>query len=188
MTTTTNCADCDCKGIEIERPGELPKGHEGEEGLCASKWSMRELVCDDCEDLRDAAHAVRDARDLDHLLAAVRNRSELLRNEGDPDALPASQQVDFTDLPTFGGEEPNSIDGVWSWDATRLLVGTHVGQPGEAGAMQIVPRTVECAYCAADVAPRDPAQMDEDDWEKEAEAHEPDCEWIATRAHTRDAK
>jgi len=29
-----------------------------------------------------------------------------------------------TDLPTFGGDEPDDTAGVWSWDAERLLVGT----------------------------------------------------------------
>jgi len=29
----------------------------------------------------------------------------------------------MTDLPTYGGEEPESTEGVWSWDATRLLIG-----------------------------------------------------------------
>lgn len=32
--------------------------------------------------------------------------------------------IDWTSLPTFGGEEPRSTREVWSWDATRLLVGT----------------------------------------------------------------
>lgn len=31
---------------------------------------------------------------------------------------------DMTSLPTYGGAEPASTSGVWSWDATRLLVGT----------------------------------------------------------------
>jgi hypothetical protein len=30
---------------------------------------------------------------------------------------------EWTRLPTFGGEEPESTNGVWSWDADRLLVG-----------------------------------------------------------------
>lgn len=30
----------------------------------------------------------------------------------------------MTELPTFGGEEPQDTDRVWSWDETRLLVGT----------------------------------------------------------------
>ena len=29
-----------------------------------------------------------------------------------------------TSLPTFGGEEPASTAGVWSWDETHLIVGT----------------------------------------------------------------
>lgn len=29
-----------------------------------------------------------------------------------------------TDLPTFGGEEPDDVEGVWSWDETHLIVGT----------------------------------------------------------------
>ena len=29
-----------------------------------------------------------------------------------------------TDLPTFGGKEPVCTLGVWSWDETRLIVGT----------------------------------------------------------------
>lgn len=32
--------------------------------------------------------------------------------------------LDWTELPTFGGEEPADTAGIWSWDATRLLVGT----------------------------------------------------------------
>jgi len=32
--------------------------------------------------------------------------------------------VDWTDLPTFGGEEPRDTLGVWSWDEDSLLVGT----------------------------------------------------------------
>jgi CTP:molybdopterin cytidylyltransferase MocA len=33
-------------------------------------------------------------------------------------------EIDWTSLPTFGGDEPASTSGVWSWDATSLLVGT----------------------------------------------------------------
>lgn len=41
---------------------------------------------------------------------------------------------EWTRLPTFGGDEPRSTSGVWSWDATRLLVGTC------ADDLRIVPR------------------------------------------------
>jgi len=32
-----------------------------------------------------------------------------------------------SDLPTFGGEAPSSTLGVWSWDESRLIVGSHPG-------------------------------------------------------------
>lgn len=32
--------------------------------------------------------------------------------------------IDWTDLPTFGGEAPRNTVAVWSWDATHLLVGS----------------------------------------------------------------
>lgn len=35
--------------------------------------------------------------------------------------------LDWTDLPVFGGEEPRDTSGIWSWDQTRLLVGTCAG-------------------------------------------------------------
>ena len=31
---------------------------------------------------------------------------------------------EWAELPVFGGTEPNCTIGVWSWDETRLLVGT----------------------------------------------------------------
>lgn len=33
-------------------------------------------------------------------------------------------ELDMTSLPTFGGPEPLITWGVWSYDATRLLVGS----------------------------------------------------------------
>ena len=32
--------------------------------------------------------------------------------------------IDYSDLPTFGGDEPAETTGVWSWDDSRLLVGS----------------------------------------------------------------
>ena len=46
--------------------------------------------------------------DLDDLLAVVQDHA--------PDEL--------DDLPTFGGVEPEDTSEIWSWDETRLLVGT----------------------------------------------------------------
>ncbi len=34
---------------------------------------------------------------------------------------------DWTDLPVFGGKEPEDTAGVWSWDSENLLVGTCIG-------------------------------------------------------------
>lgn len=35
-----------------------------------------------------------------------------------------SRDVDMTSLPTFGGTEPKDTSGIWSWDKTRLIIGT----------------------------------------------------------------
>ncbi len=36
-----------------------------------------------------------------------------------------SREIELTDsLPTFGGDEPVNTERVWSWDETRLLIGT----------------------------------------------------------------
>ena len=37
---------------------------------------------------------------------------------------PLLSERDLTRLPTYGGAEPRTTSGVWSWDAGRLLVGT----------------------------------------------------------------
>lgn len=37
--------------------------------------------------------------------------------------LPGIEDVDWSDLPVFGGPEPHDTTGIWSWDETRLLVG-----------------------------------------------------------------
>jgi hypothetical protein len=63
---------------------------------------------------------------LDKLYAAIK--------AGDLDDMPEWQ---WTELPTFGGEEPADTWGVWSWDETRLMVGTHKGD------FEIVPRWTE---------------------------------------------
>jgi len=36
----------------------------------------------------------------------------------------AHGEQDWTDLPTFGGDEPKNTDGIWSWDKCHLIVGT----------------------------------------------------------------
>jgi len=44
-------------------------------------------------------------------------------------------QIALDDLPTFGGDAPSDVDGVWSWDATHLLVcvGSGLGRPNALG-------------------------------------------------------
>jgi hypothetical protein len=54
--------------------------------------------------------AIKSARNLDQLLAAIR--------EADVDG-----DLDLSDLPTFGGAEPPDTIHVWSWDEHRLIVG-----------------------------------------------------------------
>jgi hypothetical protein len=56
--------------------------------------------------------AVRSAASLDALLAVLREHGADL------------PEREWTRLPTFGGEEPRSTSGVWSWDESRMLVGT----------------------------------------------------------------
>lgn len=49
--------------------------------------------------------------------------------------------VDMTSLPTFGGEEPENMAGVWSWDETSLLIGDDVGTGDFAGDLKIISRS-----------------------------------------------
>lgn len=55
------------------------------------------------------------------------------------------QPNDLDDLPTFGGVEPKDTLEVWSWDETRLLVGTC------AADLEIVARPVRSDIDAADI-------------------------------------
>ncbi len=56
------------------------------------------------------------AATLAALMQALRDTRSLTSEEQD--------EIDWTDLQTFGGDEPDSTRGVWSWDADSLLVGT----------------------------------------------------------------
>ena len=56
---------------------------------------------------------IRSARSLATLLDAIRGLSQ-----------DEYEDADLTSLPTFGGPEPRSTEGVWSWDESSLLVGT----------------------------------------------------------------
>lgn len=43
--------------------------------------------------------------------------------EYDAECTLSKAGMDLCTLPTFGGSEPSSTVGVWSWDADNLLVG-----------------------------------------------------------------
>ena len=48
---------------------------------------------------------------------------ELIRDDCAENNTPLDE-VDYTDLPTFGGDEPADTSGVWSWNEQSLLVGS----------------------------------------------------------------
>jgi hypothetical protein len=49
-------------------------------------------------------------------MQALRDTRSLTSEEQD--------EINWTDLQTFGGDEPDSTAAIWSWDAANLLVGT----------------------------------------------------------------
>lgn len=64
------------------------------------------------------ARNIMTAQSLDDLFNAVREY-RACDDRNDVDA-----EVDWSDLPTFGGFTPKATDEVWSWDRSRLMVGT----------------------------------------------------------------
>lgn len=69
---------------------------------------------------------IENATSLRELLAALQESRMLAPEYRDA--------VDWASLPLFGGPEPLDTQGVWSWDATHLLVGTC------ADDLRIIPR------------------------------------------------
>lgn len=76
--------------------------------------------------VEEAIDAIEDAESLDALLDALNAVEDM-----DPDvARRVSEYFDRRDYPTFGGNPPvdetgaEDTFGVWSWDATRLLMDT----------------------------------------------------------------
>lgn len=153
-------------------------------------------ACTNLADLCDTLNA------LEAELSWARRRATALTRDGDYEwpALTAAERqaiedlrladlVDLTalptywsSLPTFGGDAPADTTGIWSWDRDRVLV-------GDGGDVEIVERTVACAYCGEEhTAAEDrevPASDDDEAWERLAASHGSDCEWIETRAHRR---
>lgn len=81
------------------------------------------------------ASKIKEARDLWDLHAAL-IEFEIAANTDDDEGRPMPAQeeadtenllkwrgIDICDLPTFGGEDPASTDGVWSWDEDYILAG-----------------------------------------------------------------
>ena len=74
-------------------------------------------------DIPSIAAAIRNSTSLHGLLANLRAFETAIEGNDTESAL-IGYGIDLTNLPTFGGEEPNDTDRVWSWDETCLLVGT----------------------------------------------------------------
>ncbi|MEL6345857.1 MAG: hypothetical protein AAFV53_22290 [Myxococcota bacterium] len=95
----------------------------------------------------DASSALvfRDVEDLDDLAEGLNSLTGLMKGNvipsNDPDVgmddgdLRRAYGVDWTDIPQFGGDEPDDTVGVWSWDDERFLV-------GEAWEVEIVDREI----------------------------------------------
>lgn len=66
---------------------------------------------------------------------APRTLDALLRDLRSGDYAPATDAA-WAELPTYGGPEPTDTAEIWSWDATRLLVGTCRAD------LRLVPRAV----------------------------------------------
>lgn len=71
------------------------------------------------------------ATDLDALCETLNAITEATDPTEQPDYGP---YMTSRDLPTFGGEAPTRTEGIFSWDATRVLI------PGEGRTWRIVPR------------------------------------------------
>lgn len=95
----------------------------------AARWSDVEpdAWIEEREAARDEARraalvaAVTDATGLKELRDALQGLTAYA--EEDEAHEGATDLVDWVNLQTFGGEQPDSTEGVWSWDAERLLVG-----------------------------------------------------------------
>jgi len=96
---------------------------------CGSRGTLGYWVANRDLDAETAASYCRvlghDCSDLDQLADDIYDARQLL----------ADNNVDGSDLQRFGGDEPDDTAGVWSWDATRMLVGD-----GGWGEMEIVAR------------------------------------------------
>lgn len=71
-----------------------------------------------------AASAIKNAKSIYDLIdALIAFEDTVDRWNDDMEHAMSAYDIDICELPTFGGTEPASTDGVWSWDANALLVG-----------------------------------------------------------------
>lgn len=69
-----------------------------------------------------AIEAIKSADTLDSLCDGLNAAREIAGDGNDFDSLVWSALGrDLTDLPTFGGAEPNDTSNIWSWDAARVI-------------------------------------------------------------------
>ena len=70
-------------------------------------------------DKHTANEMITAATDLDELLEALQDITEAL----DGSIARLDELVDLGSLPTYGGEVPGDTEGIYSWDADRVLWG-----------------------------------------------------------------
>ena len=85
-------------------------------------------------DLKGPAARIASARDLDALCSVLNAICASTPVDERPDYGP---YMTSKDLPAYGGEEPKSTAGIYSWDATRLLV---PDEEAPRGGWRIIPR------------------------------------------------
>ena len=79
-----------------------------------SDWQARVTSATDLDDLLDIL------RSAESHLNEIRQNADWQHLGGGIDNFLG---IDLTSLPTFGGDEVEDSDGVWSWDAERVLTG-----------------------------------------------------------------
>lgn len=68
-------------------------------------------------------HNIKNAKDLWELHRALAAFEHILDEDDDTENELKYLGIDICELPTFGGNAPESTSGVWSWDEDHLLVG-----------------------------------------------------------------
>lgn len=82
---------------------------------------------------RTAMRYIEEAHNLTDLWTRILEVDKLLTSE-------AFEALDFTDLPTYGGDPIPVAAGVWSWDRDRVLVSSWLTGEDDAAAFTLVTR------------------------------------------------